>query len=664
MKLFSLAFKNIKKSLKDYSVYFLTLVIAVSIFYIFNSIDSQTAMMAITESKMEMVETVLYVMSALSTFVAIILGFLIVYANNFLIKRRKKEIGIYLTLGMSKVKVSSILVLETIIVGVISLGVGLVLGIGLSQLLSIFTAKLFEVNMTNFTFVFSSSALVKTIINFTMIYLVVMIFNVISLNRFKLIDLLSASHKNEKVKIKNSWVIFITFMVSIVMIGWAYVLLYDDALVMLGDDKFMKMMILGAVGTFLLFLSISGFFLKVVQLRKKTYYNGLNMFVLKQVNNKINTHVISMTIISLMLLLTIGILSTSLSMASMMNDTLVANTPVDISVFSSSDALEEFRQLPEYQKIIKEDYLFNFLEIPEIKQGDFMVGEDLELFSNAQEMTMPIIKESDYNHILAISNRKDNLVSLSDGQYLLVADVPAAVDTYNNFLDGDNTIEFNNIVLKSKTNQVVELEVVNSSGNGGFIVISDDLANTYGTLSGSYNEYLVGNYQGDATKCEEQFINLKETFNQKADQRDSARIFSFTRIELADAAVGSKAMFTFIGLYLGIVFAIASGTVLAIEQLSESSDNKERYRILKQLGVDKPMINKSLLIQIGISFIVPLLVALVHSLVALNEINHFINLMANIDLASNIMVTTIFIVIVYGGYYLATYLVSNRIINE
>lgn len=141
-----------------------------------------------------------------------------------------------MTLGMSKLKVSTILVLETVIVGVISLGIGLLLGIGLSQLLSIFTAKLFEADMTKFTFVFSSGALLSAIINFGFIYIIVMIFNIITLNRFKLIDLLYANRKNEKVKIKNGWLIFIIFIISIVLIGYAYKLLYDGALYVVGSD--------------------------------------------------------------------------------------------------------------------------------------------------------------------------------------------------------------------------------------------------------------------------------------------------------------------------------------------------------------------------------------------------------------------------------------------
>src|SRR5574344_235079 len=195
--LFSLSFKNIKKSLKDYSIYFFTLVVAVSIFYMFNSLDSQTAMLKMNESRYEIVQSLIMILGYVSVFISVILGFLIVYSNNFLIKRRKKEFGLYLTLGMSKRKVSMIFVLETFIVGIVSLGVGLLIGVGLSQLLSLLTIKLFEVNMSDFKFVFSEMAFYKTLIYFGIIFVLVMIFNIFSLSRNKLIDLLNASKQNE-----------------------------------------------------------------------------------------------------------------------------------------------------------------------------------------------------------------------------------------------------------------------------------------------------------------------------------------------------------------------------------------------------------------------------------------------------------------------------------
>lgn len=665
MKLFSLALRNIKKSIKDYSIYFITLVIAVAIFYIFNSVDSQTAMMSISKSTMEIVQAIVNVLSYISVFVSIVLGFLIVYANNFLIKRRKKEIGIYLTLGMSKFKVSTVLVLETIIVGVISLGIGLILGVGLSQLLSIFTAKLFEADMTKFTFVFSSGAMVSAIINFSFIYVIVMIFNIITLNRFKLIDLLYANRKNEKVKIKNGWLIFTIFIVSVVLIGYAYKLLYDGALLVVGRD-FLIMIILGSIGTFLFFLSVSGFLLKVVQMRKKVYYKGLNMFILKQVNNKINTHVVSTTVISLMLLLTIGILSSSLAMASAMNASYIDNCPSDITVlFLDIESLQKLKQEPSYQRIVKHDYQFSYLNLKGLSQGDFISPKNdmYKQMDILKEQPMKVIKESDYNQIMSLNGKTDKKIHLANNQYQLVATLPMALECYNQFLEDNSTIKVGETTLASLTNQVVELSITNSSGNEGFIVVSDEIVNKYGQIPKMSEIYLVGNYEGDKEVSEEKFQDFISIFNKQI-EAEGHQINSFTRIELGEANIGTSALFTFVGLYLGIVFALASGTVLAIEQLSESSDNKERYCILGQLGASRPMVNCSLLVQIGITFMFPLVVALVHSFVALNEINYIINLMASINIADNILITTIFIIIVYGGYYLATYLASNRIINE
>lgn len=666
MKLFSLALRNIKKSIKDYSIYFITLVIAVAIFYVFNSIESQTAMMSLNKSTTNIVKSLVEVLSYISVFVSIILGFLIVYANNFLIKRRKKEIGIYITLGMSKLKVSMVLVFETILVGVISLAIGLLVGVGLSQLVSIFTAKLFEADMTKFTFVFSSSALFLAIANFGIIYIIVTIFNLITLNHFKLIDLLYANRKNEKVKIKNGWLIFGTFIVSVILIGYAYKLLYDGALIIVGSD-FLIMIILGTIGTFLFFLSVSGFLLKVVQMRKKTYYNGLNMFVLKQVNNKINTHVVSTTVISLMLLLTIGILSSSLSMASAMNETYENNSPFDISVFTTeSELLEQLKKEPAYQSIVKQDYQFYYLNLDGLKQGDF-IADDSEMYmglDQVKESSMKVLKESDFNAIMDLIGEEDQKLQLGNNQYEIVVNMPMALEQYNEFLENDSTIVLGDTTLTSASGKGIELSVTNDSGNEGFVVVSDAIAKKYGKKADGVFDYLVGDYRGDKEVSEEQFQALVEQFNQQIEVENSFGIKTFTKIELSQSGIGSSALFTFIGLYLGIVFALASGTVLAIEQLSESSDNKERYRILGQLGASKVMINRSLLVQIGITFMFPLVVALIHSFVGLNEINHIINLMVNINITENIIITTMFIVLVYGGYYLATYLASNRIINE
>ncbi|WRK52131.1 hypothetical protein SD457_16850 [Coprobacillaceae bacterium CR2/5/TPMF4] len=449
------------------------------------------------------------------------------------------------------------------------------------------------------------------------------------------------------------------FIISLVLIGYAYSLLYDNALLNGGQD-FIVMLISGALGTFLFFLSVSGFLLKVVSLSKRLYYRGLNIFILKQVNNKINTHVVSTTVISLMLLLTIGILSSSLSLANAMNASFRNNTPYDYSAigFENNEVLN-LRQEAAYKDITSEDYLFNYVYFDDLSMGDF-IYEGNELYDEMDllfQTKMPAIKESDYNKLMEMANNEKQKVDLADNRYILVATMPMSLDYYNEFLSNDGIIEIGTTSLTCQENHAIETSITNSNGNEGFIVVSDDFANKYGQVDPNSN--LVGNYSGNKEASEDKFMELLQKYNDPETQ-----IIADTKIELSATGVGTSAMFTFLGLYLGIVFAIASGTVLAIEQLSEASDNKERYRIINQLGASKKMANRSLLVQIGIMFIFPLTVALVHSFVALNEINYLISSIVNINIADNIIITTLFIVVAYGGYYLATYLASNRIINE
>ena len=212
--LFKLSIRNMKKSFKDYAIYFLTLVLGIAIFYMFNSLDSQQAMLEVSESTREMIKLMIQMLGMISVFIAIVLGFLIVYANNFLVNRRKREFGIYMTLGMGRRQISGIIFLETILIGILSLVVGIFIGIFASQFMSILVAKLFEADMSEFTFVFSKDACIKTCIYFAVMYLAVMIFNTLTISRYKLINLLTAIKKNEKVKMKNPIISILVFLVS------------------------------------------------------------------------------------------------------------------------------------------------------------------------------------------------------------------------------------------------------------------------------------------------------------------------------------------------------------------------------------------------------------------------------------------------------------------
>lgn len=679
--LFKLSLKNIRKSIKDYSIYFFTLVFAVAMFYMFNSIDAQQSMLELNNSKEELIKALVYIMGYISIFVSVVLGFLIVYSNNFLIKKRKKEIGLYFTLGMSKRKVSWILVIETIIIGLFSLIIGLILGVFISQFISVLTAKLFEVNMNNFKFIFSTSAFTKTLLYFGLIFILVMIFNVITLSRYKLIDLLTASRKNEKVKFRNKYITLLTFILSIVLIGYAYnLLLNKHALLMIGKDTIV-MILFGALGTFFLFFSLSGFLLKVFEHIKSIYYRGLNMFALKQINSKINTTVISTTIISLMLLLTIGILSGSMSMASAFNGDLKENNLTDytINLNNRTYGVEEdgtYKQIEinfsnakklinsdEFKKYSKESTIFYRYQADDLVTSDMMTENSIKKLQKdygaalSLNFKVNIISETDYKNLMKILNKE--IVDINDYEYLLLANMEMIIDAYTPYYKSKKGIEINGTKLTPATDEIINTALINSNSasNDGVVVVSDDLVKDLHVSSVS----IVGNYvdKNDIELLDSEFSDY--IFSQNL---DVGGISLYTKIEMEASSIGLKAILIFLGLYLGITFAITSATVLAIGQLSEASDNKNRYRVLRQIGADSKMQNKALLIQIGVTFMFPLIIALIHSFVGLKEINNLIFAIGHIDLTSNIFLTTLFILIVYGGYFLITYISSKNILKD
>lgn len=250
-----------KKSFKDYAIYFLTLVLGVAIFYMFNSLDSQQAMLQVSESQKQIINLMIEVLGVVSVFVAVVLGLLIVYANNFLINRRKKEFGIYMTLGMGKRQISKIILLETILVGILSLIAGIVIGVFASQFMSILVGKMFEADMSNFQFVFSQDACIKTCICFAVVYVAVMIFNTFTISRYKLINLLTAIKKNEEVKIKNPVISILIFIIAVAVLSYAYWIVTGGINKLNSMDKLIWPILMGIGSTIAIFWSLSGFVL-------------------------------------------------------------------------------------------------------------------------------------------------------------------------------------------------------------------------------------------------------------------------------------------------------------------------------------------------------------------------------------------------------------------
>lgn len=655
---FKLAFKNIKKSYKNYVIYFLTLIFGICIFYTFNSIESQSVMMELNEQKQSAFMMAEQLIGYFSVFIAFVLGFLIVYANNYLIKRRKKEFGIYMTLGMENGSLSKMIFLETLFIGAISLGIGVVLGIMLSQALSVLTAYMFQVDLTKFQFVFSPLGFKRTVLCFSIIYLVVLIFNFISVRKIKLIDLLTASKRNEKPTIKNLWVSVILFLVSVGILGTAYYKVIHDGIAFASFNALGLPILLGCIGTFIFFYSLTGFFLKVIQGNKKFYLRDLNMFVMKQISSKINTTFVSLSFICLMLFLAICTFSGGLGINRAINADLKDLTKFDVTFWSNSgENIENLLKEKniDISNIAKEDSNMVMYD-SEVKYSDFLSKEGMTAMKNyfpvANDNDTLVIGENGYNNTLKLLGKEP--VNLKENQYLAVGNIDEMKKWVNESLENGKKINISGKTLEPENKKYENINLYNFTMKGDILifVVKDSLLEGLKPVSSRFNMMLKDN------------SNTKEELENVRDQLVESQVYSITKKEIYDNAAGLGATMAYLGIYLGLIFIITSAVVLAIQQLTESTDNVERYRLLKEIGVDQKMINKAIFTQVGVYFMLPLSLAIVHSIVGLKISSTIVGVFGNASIMPNIIITAIIFVIIYGGYFLATYLGAKKNINE
>ncbi len=460
-------------------------------------------------------------------------------------------------------------------------------------------------------------------------------------------------------------------------------------------DKILPIILMGIIGTVAVFWSLSGFILRIIQSRKSTYLKGTNMFVLRQLNNKINTTVISMSVICLMLFMTISILSSSFSLQSTMKKDLQEMTPVDLNLYKTANLPEKYtdRYGKEYvntkeaiedskkpiSETLKEnDYDMNRLkdivEIPiygteewtwKVSLGNYYEEAKKQypmILYDTEEM---LIKVSDYNKIAKLYGNEE--LTVEDDEYIVLCDFTNQVNLRNMGLKDGGKININGKIYHSKYSECKLGYILMSTShtNTGIMVVPDNF-----NLKEEWKQqhFLAANYNAETEEekeiIEEDFgrtdTNLYETLNKK-----NISLMGMSKISIIQASVGVATIVVFIAIYLGIVFLIASSAILALKQLTESSDNKQRYIILRKIGCDEKMINQALFRQIAIFFMLPLLLAIIHSIFGIQFVMSMMSVLASAEeLLPSIIVTVIIIGIIYGAYFAATYFVSKNIIKE
>lgn len=695
-----IAFGNVRKSIRDFGVYFLTVLLGVAVFYAFGSMAAQQGVLAFSESQDKMFSLLGMVISGVSVFIAFVLVFLVVYANRFLIRRRKKEFGLYLTLGMGTGDVVKIVALESLIVGAASLVVGLLAGIGLSQVLLYATSALFQADVAGgggFSFVFSADAFAQTVVVFAVIFVLAALLNARTVAKARLVDLLHAESTSETMKLTSLPLSLALFVVSVVLIGVSYQLLIDNGLMEL-SPQFGLATLLVCVGTVLFFYSLSGFLLKFVQMVKPLYLRGLNMFTLRQLNAKVNTTFAALSIVCITLFLAITSVCGGVGIRNTLESTLENSTAYSATVrtvfssYSSQDGLtaeelgpfgtyaeslgfnmEEGLRLSaaalgagDFDTLVEESAQLDLLVDPEtpftVADIEDATGLDLsesngEINPNYRSLPIYVASLSQVNDALVLAG-KDTL-ELGEGECALLADS----DITNGFLEravkARPVLEVSGVQLRATQFSNACLETTSFPMNTGTVVVPDEAVPASARIM-----YTTFDVQCASPEDEQAFGMLCEAVAESNNPDTWPITMTQTRTGVIDQSLGLSAVVAFLAIYLGFVLVIACAAILAIQQLSDASDNARRYGLLAKLGAPRNMINAALFAQVLVYFLFPLLLALAHATCALVVVADVVALFGRLDIGAMAATVTVAFLITYGVYFVVTYLGAKRLIRE
>lgn len=710
-----LAWGNVRRAGRDYLVYLITLALGVTVFYAFNTISEQAASAGLSKGIGDVIGSIT---SGLTVFLAAVMGFLMVYANNFIMKRRKQQFGLYQVLGMGRGQVALVMTLETAIVSLGALAIGLACGIGLSQLMTFFTASLFRTQIANFHFFVSTDAALFTVECLAVIFFVTLVFNLRVVAKAKVIDLMGARRSNETVAVRNPWVSAALFVVGCVLVGVAYERLLRDGLpVMMNSQEEMSRFYITTgtviVGTILLFFGLSGFLLKALQAARGLWWRGLNMFTLRQLAAKVNTVSMSMAVISMILFLAFTSVTTGMSIANVMNEGVERGTPADYTtqvVYHSPTAIHEL-QKPELTSGLASttrpvDVLdaatqaqhangstVNLAAIagtsvqvdvydaapaageqPLVSTAEFAraTGKTLPQAVNTgddRDSAMGIMSESTYNHYLAFRGKEG--VSLGADGYLVTSDLGASVvDIYNAALAAGHEVTLGSHTLRP-TRATVDTDAstfVNmaTGSNPGTLVVPDEVLASL-NLPVQYS-YLLLDYPAgsDASAIDKKFGNAANygTVTDAAGQDVGSFGMGSTRISIYESTDSSNGLISYLSIYIGFVLVVACGAILTIQQLSGVADAQPSYRLLAELGTDAASLHRSLLAQQAVFFAFPLVVALTHSAVALHVIIDVVETVGALTIGGTVGLACAIFVAAYGGYFLLTYAMGAGMVRE
>lgn len=628
--IFKMALMNVKKSYKDYLIYFLTLTFAIALFYIVNSVSANILDEIIKSVTIRNITN--SIITTITYGITFGLLFLIVYANRFIMKRRYKELGLYILFGMSKKQVASIITVETIFVGIFSLIAGTILGALLSQFFIYVSMNLFNLPVGSFHLYVSGYIWLKTAIIFGIMFIITIALNSMIIAKVKLINLFQYGKKEEKIFKNNLIITMILFILSICVYAYLYLRLLNKDLDVgeFVNAELFPITIIGMVNTFVFFYAISGFILQFIKTSKRLFYYKLNTFTFRQLSSRVRSHFLSISFISILLFF--GIAAITISMSFISEVTRIGTESY------THDVIAEVVE-------VNDSLLQNLTKNYNLK----LETQYTEKKISTERGEITVIRASDYN-----KENKNNL-ALDDST------IAYAGPHYVSALEILNSNTSNSFTKEMNTAAII-------SPFSTRIVVSDNSFNKIVGENVQNFEVLgfkdVDNYFADKNYTDD---NFQKEVAQLRNQLDGKHEYS-ARIDIHAVTINTNNLNNFIlvilGTYLSLVLILSGITILALQQVSQAIDNRDQYNILFKLGVGTNMIKRSIFWQLVGYFVIPLIFAFVNTFVGMSFIVRTAKVSAGLNLYGPVGWIFTGITIAYLVYGIITYIMYYNTIKD
>lgn len=676
-----LAWGNLRRALKDFGVYFVTLMLSVSLFYSFNTLTNQAFFVGLSSSTSHLVLRMAELITGLSIFLMIVIGILIVYANVFFMRRRVREFATYLLLGMKKSSLAFVILIENFIVGICALIVGLLVGVVVSQFSSLAVLKLFNSPVERFHFLLVPQAMIFTACMFGVVFVLSTLCATFVISRTRLSVLFRSSFISDRFKIKNPWITLVLFVVSILLIAQAYHMFSYEVLTANGGGEFLWCTALVVLGTALFFYSVSTAFTQIARAIKPLYYRGLNLYVVRQFASRINSSWISMTMICATIFIALCTLSIGF--------TAVASIRTQESLMAPTDFIADFHCKDGYQSV-QTDKLVSLMaeEIPSwnttvrstTQLTSYTLGETDNVYTianlisdcglskekaldgvpaDAVDMPVYFVGVSEYNKFRALAGLQP--IELSDNE-VRFASYPSLADQTDDLAASEKTVTLGNTYHNVRIKQKLKIsDLAGLPSNPCSLIVPDAWVHTmkpqqtrlfaqFYTSSKEINEQFSQEL-AHGNKHKEGILGQNNAYHLRA-------MNTVLRYELLEGALSIRVMGTFVAVYTGIILLITSAAILSIQQLSELAYMRKSYTKLLQLGATSTCCSGTIFTQLGIWFMLPCALAISHAFCIMKEMDALYRLMGTDAEAKQwLFITAGIVLAIYALYFIMTFVI-------